>query len=405
MEMYIFAASVCFLIGVTVGGSQQFSLSDSVNAFGVNLLGETVNQAGDSINIALSTYTVWYLMSILAEGSRDNTARQLENTLKIPQDKSPLRINFQNFSDTLLTRANGVRLELNTAIFSNKDFPVKKSFEALLHEYYKVALKPVNFKSPTQAASFINEYVAQATRNRIPVLVSTSDVSNAQVFLTSILYFKGQWKRPFNVSASHRETFYDEKNMKIGEVDMMYQTGIFPYSRIEEIKAHVLELPYGANRKMSMVVILPFKGQNIAGVLNSMIKVPFSSIITSLEEAEQQFVDEDVHVYLPRFKISSDFNLNIVLNKMGIKDVFDLDKANLLGMFDHYLYLSRLIQKAEIEVNEDGTVASAASGGFLQNKSQPPRFRANKPFLYFIVEKSTKSIVFAGKVSNPDIPK
>lgn len=73
----------------------------------------------------------------------------------------------------------------------------------------------------------------------------TGDVSYAQVFLTSILYFKGRWKMPFNVSETHVESFYDEKNNKIGEVDMMFQIGVFPYQRFEEYMFHAFELPYG----------------------------------------------------------------------------------------------------------------------------------------------------------------
>nr|XP_023025641.1 serine protease inhibitor 77Ba-like [Leptinotarsa decemlineata] len=90
------------------------------------------------------------------------------------------------------------------------------------------------------------------------------------------------------------------------------------------------------------------------------------------------------------------------LSQIGIKDVFDIDKANLLEMFDQYLYLSRIIQKSEIEVDEEGTVATAAVGASLENKSRPPRFQANRPFLYFIVDKPTTSIVFCGKISNPN---
>lgn len=81
--------------------------------------------------------------------------------------------------------------------------------------------------------------------------------------------------------------------------------------------------------------------------------------------------------------------------------MFDYAKADLLRMFPHYLYVSRIIQKAEIDVNEEGTVASAAAGGTLANKSPPPKFQANKPFLYFIVNKVTRSIVFEGIVSEP----
>lgn len=400
MRPYTVGALTClFLAGLV--NSQDFNIGDSVNAFGLNLLRETANQAGDSLNVALSTYTVWTLMTIISEGSMDNTARQLESTLRIPQNKASLRASFQNYSKTLLKQTDGVRLDLNTAIFTNKDFPVKKSFQAVSEQAYNVLVNPMNFKNSGQASTLINKYVAQATKNRITTFVNAGDVMNAQVFLTSILFFKGQWKMPFNTTATHRDTFYDDKNMKIGEVDMMFQVGPFPYTRLETIKSYAVELPYGFDRKMSMIVLLPFKGESITGVLNLLSQVPFSSIVQTLEESEIEFVGEDVHVYLPKFKISSDFNLNIVLSKIGIKDVFDIEKANLLGMFDHYLYLSRLIQKAEIEVNEEGTVAAAASGASLQNKSTPPVFKANKPFLYFIVDKPTRSIIFAGKVTNP----
>lgn len=87
---------------------------------------------------------------------------------------------------------------------------------------------------------------------------------------------------------------------------------------------------------------------------------------------------------------------------MGIKDIFDADAADLLGIFPHYLYVSRLVQRAEIEVDEEGTVASAVAAATLEYKSPPPVFRANKPFAYLIVDRQTRSILFAGKVTNPN---
>lgn len=168
------------------------------------------------------------------------------------------------------TKSDGTNLEINTAFFINKEFDLKKAFKDLSQLYYKVSISPLDFSKADTAASAINKYIAQATKNRIVKFVSPSkftadiiyyyyftkriflylfiflaDVKDAQVFLTSILYFKGQWKSPFNTSGTHRETFYDEKNNKIGEVDMMFQIGVLPYTRMEEIKAHVLELPYG----------------------------------------------------------------------------------------------------------------------------------------------------------------
>lgn len=172
--------------------------------------------------------------------------------------------------------------------------------------------------------------------------------------------------------------------------------------------------------KMSMFVILPRKKQTLEKVLQLLTTMPIAKLIEILADAEQQFVDEDVEVYLPRFDTNSDLNLNIVLQQMGITEIFDPDVADLLGIYPEYLYVSRIIQKAEIEVNEEGTVAAAAAGKFTSSimrlgwcflflggafayKSPPPIFRANKPFAYLIIDKQTRSIVFAGKVSSPKI--
>lgn len=383
--------------------NQHLDISNSVNTFGINVLAETINQGGDVLNVALSTYSIWTLMAALLEGSRDNTLRQLESTLRLPSNNKVLiRYNYQNLSRYMNVHSNAVTLETESALFTNQDFTVKRSFEDAALQYYGIPITPINFKAPTQAAGVINQYVAKVTRNRIPVFVNAGDVSDAQVFMASLMYFKGLWRLPFNKTATHRESFYDEKNNKIGEVEMMYLTSVLPYSRLEELNAHAIELPYGRDGQISMVVVLPFKGESISGVLNKMSKMTFSTILRTLDDADKRFMDESINVYLPKFKITSDFNLNVVLSKIGIKDAFDSQKANLLDMFDQYLYLSRLIQKAEIDVDEQGTTASAAAGAAFENKAFPAKFKANKPFLYFIVNKPTKTIIFAGKVSNPD---
>ncbi|CAG9855384.1 unnamed protein product [Phyllotreta striolata] len=382
---------------------QRFDISNSVNTFGINLLGETVNQGGDGLNIALSTYSVWTLMATLVEGARDNTLRQLQNTLRLPPNNKVLvRYNFQNLTRYMNVRSSAVNLETENAMFTNKEFPVKAAFEDAALQYYGVPITPVNFRSPGPAAAIINRYVARLTRNRIPNFVDSADLLDAQVFMASLLYFKGLWKSPFQRNATHTESFYDEKGNKIGDVEMMYQTSSLPFARLEGLNAHAVELPYGSDGATSMVLVLPFKGDGVAAVLGKMSRMRFSDVLQTIEDAARMYPDELIHLYLPKFKVSSNFNLNVVLTKIGIKDVFDYSKSNLLDMFDQYLYLSRLIQKAEIEVDEEGTIATAATGASFVNKASPARFRVNKPFLYFIVNKLTRSIVFAGKISNPN---
>ncbi|XP_060515822.1 serine protease inhibitor 77Ba [Cylas formicarius] len=399
MKLYTIL-TITFYFTTPVLLQQRFSISDSINAFAVDLLAATSNEAGDDLNIALSPYTVWTLLTIVSEGALENTARQLDAVLRLPSNKNAIRSSFQNLSRLLETKSNGAILQLSNAIFTNQHFPVKEQFTRTSKQFYNVGINPVDFKNTKEAADAINKHVAKSTGNRITELINEGDIRNAQLFLTSTMFFKGEWKSPFNKSATHIDTFYDEKKNKI-KVDMMYQLGVYPYSRFDDLKAEVLQLPYGFDGKFSMLIILPRGGQNVANLLGALSRTSFSSILDALDQAAYEYSEEDIHVYLPKFKVTSDFNLDRVLDKMGAKDVFDPLRANLLGIFPHYLYLSRLVQKAEIEVDEEGTVAAAASGAAFPNRSPPPKFRANKPFLYVIVDNPTRSIVFIGKISNP----
>lgn len=110
--------------------------------------------------------------------------------------------------------------------------------------------------------------------------------------------------------------FYDERMRPLGQVNMMFQSGAFPYVMLQNLKGHAVELPYGEDQRYSMIVILPLKNVPLATLLTAMTTVPFQSILDALDQAKEIFYGEDVDVYLPRFTVSSDFVLNVVLEKV-----------------------------------------------------------------------------------------
>lgn len=401
---------VCILISVlskTVLGQQSEidavrNVSQSLNQFALRLLSETTNRLGSSNNLAISPYTVWSLLSIIAEGANGNTALQLEQVLMLPSNKELFRRNYKSLTKYLLQQTEGVQLDLNSAIFTTNDQNLNRGYQNMVKNFYGVDIMPTNFNNVAEAVNSINSYVAAATQNRIKNFVSVDDVVNAEIMMISTLFFKGKWKIPFNKTATHLDRFYDDSDNFKGQVNMMYQVGEYPYTILSNLKSHAVELPYGKGDRMSLIIILPRKGESLESVLKQMAVTPFSYVLNALEVAAEQFGEELVQVYLPRFSINSDLNLNEVLDHMGIKDAFNAYAADLLGIFSHCLYVSRVIQEAKIEVNEEGTVAASASGGSLQNKSPPPKFHANRGFAYFLVDKPTRSIVFTGKVSNPN---
>ena len=184
---------------------------------------------------------------------------------------------------------------------------------------------------------------------------------------------------------------------------MMYQRGVFALTEIPEINSHVIELPYGKEDRLSMIILLPAKRVQLVDVLDKLPAYGIQRITAALRKAEEEFEDDEVELYLPRFTINADFTLNVLLDKMGLKDIFDPNLANLSGISKQSIYLSRVIHKSVIQVNEIGTSAASASGAFFINKTTPPRFYANRPFAFLIIERTTNAMLFCGQVRHPGL--
>lgn len=188
---------------------------------------------------------------------------------------------------------------------------------------------------------------------------------------------------------------------------MMFQRGSFSYAAIPQLDSHVIELPYGVENRLSMIVVVPKKGVRLYSVIEKLASVGTSGIFNGLKKAKEdaEYYDEEMEVdlFLPRFTTDTDFALNSLLIQMGIHDLFNAKNANLGKISSHPIYLSRLYHKTTIEVTEEGTVASAATAGILTNKISPTKFQVNRPFAYMIVEKSTGSMLFVGQVKNPGV--
>lgn len=141
---------------------------------------------------------------------------------------------------------------------------------------------------------------------------------------------------------------------------MMYQKGVFGYTSIADLDAHVLQLPYGHENRLSMIIMLPKRGVTLLSMLQRLQNVGLTRINQELERAKSEYDDDEVEVYLPRLSTRADFVLNTVLQDMGLLDIFDAKNANLERISKHS-YLSRIVHKAQIDLNEEGTVASAAT--------------------------------------------
>uniref|UniRef100_A0A6M2DFM5 Putative serpin n=1 Tax=Xenopsylla cheopis TaxID=163159 RepID=A0A6M2DFM5_XENCH len=377
------------------------TVSRSVEGFSLELFDKTVKQAGNGFDIVISPFSVWSTLTIIAEGAVHQTYNELASALKLPPSINTTRAGYRNIAYVMLVNTSTIELEAATAIFTDNNSPVNRDYECLVETIYRTDLRSVNFLNKQKAAYDINQFIRDKTRNKIDTIVIDQDLNDAKLIITNAVFFRGQWTTPFNKSNTKIENFYDENGIVRGQVNMMFDVGYYPYTLVPKLNSHIIEIPYGKENRLSMYVLLPMKGIFLQDVLGKVKQMSIHDLTSLMNQAQDEYGDELVELRLPRFKISSDLTLNIILEQMGILSLFQPEYADLSNISKNGLYVSRIIHKAEIEVTEEGTVASAVTAGTIVNKIAPPSFHANRPFAYFIVEKTTKVIVFTGKFSNP----
>ena len=217
-----------------------------------------------------------------------------------------------------------------------------------------------------------------------------------RLVLTNAIYFKGDWAVKFKEENTEPADFHVNED-KIVDVQMMYQKGDFGYSENDNMQ--LLQLPY-KGQELSMLIILP---ESIAAL--SSVESRFGS--DTIRSWLSQMREREVDVYLPKFKMTcGTLELNKILSEMGMKDAFS-DAADFSGMTGgRDLFISNVMHKAFVEVNEEGTEAAAATGvgmKLLSLPAPPPVFRADRPFIFMILDNNTQCILFIGRVVNPTI--
>lgn len=129
----------------------------------------------------------------MAEGSGGSTYYQLKNVLRLPDDLTNLRSVYRGFQRSLVVNTTTVELAVNQALYTDSNRPIEEAYAQILQSVYGADHIRVNFQEPTAAANQINAFVSQQTGGKIPELINEADVKDAQMLLTSAIYFKGLW--------------------------------------------------------------------------------------------------------------------------------------------------------------------------------------------------------------------
>uniref|UniRef100_A0A8C1SPI6 Serpin B6 n=1 Tax=Cyprinus carpio TaxID=7962 RepID=A0A8C1SPI6_CYPCA len=292
-------------------------------------------------------------------------------------------------------------LSLANRLYGEQSYQFVEKFLNDAKIYYEAGLEKVDF-SKKSARVDINNWVEKNTQGKIKDLLPQGSIDEmTRLVLVNAIYFKGNWVKKFPKEATSDGQFKLNKT-QTKPVKMMYQKSEFPLALIPEMNSQVLELPY-VGKNISMLIILPNEIQDKTTGLQKLEKALTYEKLMEWTRPEVM-LQQEVEVSLPRFKREKTYDMKNLLISMGMEDVFSEQKVNLLGMSpSNNLVLTKVIHKAFVEVNEEGTEAAAATGVISMTREMriPQFFNADHPFLFFIRHNPTKSILFYGRFCSP----
>ncbi|XP_076671472.1 serine protease inhibitor 3/4 isoform X3 [Andrena cerasifolii] len=378
LTRYLIAAClIAVAMANTVGDNQALrAVSQGTNAFSSQLFQTVVEE--NPGNLIMSPLSAAVVLAMAAYGARGETENQFKKVLHLPSTDSLGTSGYQALIDNI----NNVKentLVLANKVFTAEKFSVKPSYRELTETYFRSITQLVNFAKSDEAAATINTWVKENTNNRIDGIVSASDLDETTALvLVNAVYFKGQWRNKFNPTFTRDMPFHiNEQTVK--NVPTMHRQGSYRYGELPNLNAKFVEIPYQGN-ELSMVIILPNEINGLPMVEKKLQGMSIADIL-------KQGYEREVQLQLPKFKIEKKIDLNSVLEKMGLTDMFTAH-ANFSGIADNKLAVSKVVQKAFIEVNEEGSEAAAVTGAIMMKLSleYPLEFAVTRPFFYNIIQ-------------------
>ena len=404
------------------------------NKFALDLYAQVANESPGQ-NLFFSPYSIVSALTMTAEGARGEAALQIGTVLRFPEqvrrsddaavpwDTASIHREMATLKHLLLGEDRPYEINVANSLWLEQTYPFRPQLLAILNETYGAAARQVDFifnADPTRLQ--INNWVEEQTKNKIQNVLAPGTIdADTRFVLANAIYFKGHWVDEFDERRTQPEDFtlLDGSSIK---VPLMSQLSLFThYAELRpdgtpHIPAmnedrpsfdrppnpdgfQILELEY-RGRDLAMVILLPKKHTG----LPALEKVLTADKLTQwLDTAKRQ----EVHVFLPKFKLEETISLQHTLSAMGMPKAFEPN--GFLGMSDAAeawkLYLSHVAHKAYVDVNEEGTEAAAATAavGRMQSARYPPipTFRADRPFLFLIRDKRTGTILFLGRMMRP----
>jgi serpin B len=396
---------------LNAAGDRGVAAAAELNQFGLDLL----SQLGQDGNLCASPTSVALALAMVRPGARGQTAAEMDRVLHgfgADGQASEIVALLETLShQTILVDAQGVpvgparaaeatgeplvELDVADQAFAQSGENWEPTYLDALSSTFGAGIRLLNYKvDPEAARRLINQWAGDATKGRIPDPLQPGDVTTAtRLALANAIYLKAAWDHKFDPDNTRDRTFTTASGTQVSVPTMALETNL-QYAGGSGFQA--VELPYTGDG-LSMLVVIPADMNAFVGSLTA----------AKLDEIVAGETEADVDLTLPRFSLESRFDLSDALVAMGMPTAFDSVEADFSGMTkDEPLFVDRVVHAANIDVVEEGTTAAAVTIAMMAagaSPAAPPHviFHADKPFMYFIRERSSGAILFMGRVNDP----
>lgn len=373
-------------------------------AFCVDLYRQLAAKPG---NHFFSPFSIVTALAMTSAGAAGATDAEMAAALHVNPDPAQRHAEcaawarmLNSANDALFKRpAGGMEISTANSIWLATRLQFKKSFVDIAKGSYQAEVRAADFAgNAKQAVKDINDWVEAKTKGKIKDIVDVRAIPpDTGLILANAIYFKADWASPFKNESTHDADFTLDGGEKI-KAPLMSQTASFNYINREAEGFSALEMSY-KDQRMTMLILLPHKVDGLANLEKKLTGPLVTDTVESLKR-------ERVMVYLPKFHAETEYQLAETLSAMGMKLAFT-PSADFSGITDvKPTYISAVIHKAFVDVDEKGTEAAAATVvGIRAGSAAPPKppavFRADHPFIYLIRDTQTGQILFAGRMADP----
>jgi serpin B len=370
--------------------------ASAIDAFGFDLYAKVANGNG---NLVFSPASIVTALAMADVGARGETASQMDAVLHVGQGAASGDL-FGSLDEALAALSGSfrdaagndrqVQLRVVNAPFGQSGMHIEQAYLDSLAARYGAGLRLVDFRDPDGACKLIDDWVGGQTEGRIPKLLDRLD-SATRLVLVNATYLKAPWQDPFSIDATTSADFTRGDGTRVS-VPTMNAASISSYGSGAGWQA--VELPY-VGGSLAMTIVVP---DDLASFEQTLDAARFAAIVGALKPAT-------VELSLPRFKAETKTDLASVLAGMGMPLAMDPVRADFSGITsDERLFIEKVVDQADISVDEKGTEATAATAVVMAVATAIPstvKLRVDRPFLFALRDTSTGAILFLGRIVDP----